>query len=101
MGRFLLFQEPLSVRGLGREGSHQSLIMSSSSPGSEGEGQEAPPRATCGLITGEQEVSSGLGGFSRKLGPILMKSGCFLLWYLAHCPPPLPAPTASCCPTPF
>ena len=42
--------------------------MSSSSPGSEGEGQATPPRATCGLVTGEQEVSSGLGGQFQSMG---------------------------------
>ena len=47
---------------------HQSLVMSSSSPGSEGEGQATPPRATCGLVTGEQEVSSGLGGQFQSMG---------------------------------
>lgn len=98
------FRSLCQLGGVGREGSHQSLVMSSSSPGSEGEGQAAPPAATFGLVTGEQEVSSGLGGssrargrgcqrgFSRTFSPILMKSGCFLLWYLAHCPHPCRLP---------
>lgn len=83
--------------------------MSSSALGQRAKDKQPLLAATFGLVTEEQEVSSGLGGssrargglsqrgFSRTFSPILMKSGCFpvvpgTLPLLHPCRlPPLPA----------
>lgn len=70
--------------------------------------------ATCGLITGEQEVSSGLEGQFRSMGkglsagvllqevqPHLNEVGLFSPAVPGTLPPTPAGPPASCCPTPF